>query len=388
MALSNCGNILIPPVFAMLLRSPLRACFYVLFTSFLAFGAGLGTHAQTTPPAARPADPFTVSGVAVDASADSAAAARPLAIAEGERRAFAILLRRLTQPEDHGRLPRASEVLLNDVIAGFGIDEERASATRYIAKISVTFRADAVRRLLQDSRIAYAETMSRPVLVVPVWQGQAGLRIWESDNPWRLALSQRPDAQGGLVPLRIAGPRDTATPGLEALIGGGELLGQARAAGLEDAVAAIATLQSADPGAVRIDIAMQHQGGAAFLAAGLEPFSVTGGTQEETLLSAAIELARRIESRWKQGSVIDMDKQGRISVAAGFRNLAEWNRLRAALGALPIVRKVDVLQVSHRDAQILLEFFGEPEQLRLALAQRDVLLQQRDGFWDMRSRQP
>ena len=379
----------------MLASSLLRACFYATFAAVLALAAEAQAQAQPrTQPAAqtvgRP-DPFTVSDISVDASADSAAAARPLAIAEGERRAFGILLRRLTQPEDHGRLPRASEALLNDVIAGFGIDEERASATRYIAKISVTFRADAVRRLLQDNRIAYAETMSRPVLVVPVWQGQAGLRIWESDNPWRAALTQRPDTQGGLVPLRIAPASDAGGPSLERLLGNAaELQGQARAAGLEDALAVVATLQSADPGPgsnpVRIDIATQHQGGALFLA-GLEPFTATGGTQEEALLSAAVELARRIEARWKQGSVIDMEKQGRISVAAGFRSLAEWNRLRAALGALPIVRKVDVLQVSHRDAQILLEFFGEPEQLRVALAQRDVVLQQRDGFWDMRSRQ-
>jgi hypothetical protein len=40
------------------------------------------------------------------------------------------------------------------VVAGFGIDEERTSATRYIGKISVQFRADAVRRLLQDNPAA------------------------------------------------------------------------------------------------------------------------------------------------------------------------------------------------------------------------------------------
>ena len=45
-----------------------------------------------------------------------------------------------------------------------------------------------------------------------------------------------------------------------------------------------------------------------------------------------------------------------------------------------------MLQLSHRDAQILLDYFGEPEQLRTALAQRDVLLQERDGFWEMRGR--
>lgn len=367
----------------------LRACFYATFALVLALAASLQAQAQPRTPAqgqtlARP-DPFTVSDVAVEASADSAANARPAAIADGQRRAFTTLLRRLTQPEDHGRLPRPSEALLNEVVGGFGIDEERASATRYIAKISVTFRAEAVRRLLQDNKLAYAETMSRPIYLVPVWQSAAGGKIWEADNPWRAAWQQRPDPQGGLVPLFIAPGMDSG-PSLERLLGNpDELKAQARRTGLEDALVVVATLQQSDPGAFRIEIATQHQGLAGFLD-GIEPFTAAGGTQEEALLSGAIDLSRRIEARWKQGSVIDLEKQGQISVAAGFTSLAEWTRIRSTLAAIPVVRKVDVLQLSHRDAQILLDYYGTPEQLVIALAQRDVTLQQRDGFWDMRGR--
>jgi len=363
----------------------LRACFYATFALVLALAASLQAQAQPRTPAGQRPDPFTVSDVAVEASADSAASARPAAIADGQRRAFTTLLRRLTQPEDHGRLPRPSEALLNEVVAGFGIDEERASATRYIAKISVTFRAEAVRRLLQDNKLAYAETMSRPIYLVPVWQSPAGAKLWEADNPWRAAWTQRPDPQGGLVPLTIAPAADSG-PSLERLLGNpDELKARARRAGLEDALVVVATLQQADPGAFRIEIATQHQGMAGFLD-GIEPFTATGGTQEEALLSGAIDLSRRIEARWKQGSVIDLEKQGQMSVAAGFQSLAEWTRIRSTLAAIPIVRRVDVLQLSHRDAQILLDYYGTPDQLVTALAQRDVSLQQRDGFWDMRGR--
>jgi len=363
----------------------LRACFYATFALVLALAASLQAMAQPRTPAGVRPDPFTVSDVNVEASADSAANARPAAIAEGQRRAFTTLLRRLTQPEDHGRLPRPSESLLNEVVGGFGIDEERASATRYIAKISVTFRPDAIRRLLQDNKLAYAETMSRPIYLVPVWQSAAGGKIWETDNPWRAAWTQRPDPQGGLVPLSVAPGMDNG-PTLERLLGNpDELKAQARRAGLEDALVVVATLSQADPGAFRIEIATQHQGMAGFLD-GIEPFVASGGTQEEALLSGAIDLSRRIEARWKQGSVIDLEKQGQMSVAAGFQNLADWNKLRSALAAIPIVRKVDVLRLTNRDAQILLDYYGAPEQLATALAQRDVTLEQRDGFWEMRGR--
>lgn len=374
----------------MLLRRPLRVCSAAVFATFLAFGAGAAAYAQTTPAGtqtARPANPFSVSGIGVDASADSAATARPIALADGQRRAFSTLLRRLTLPDDHARLPRPTEALLNEVVAGFGIDEERTSATRYIGKISVQFRADAIRRLLQDNRLPYSETMSRPVLLVPVWQSNDGARIWEADNPWREAWLRRPDAEGGLVPLSVA-PAMSSGPSLERLFGSpDELRGLMRRGNFDDALLVVATLQSAEVGNTRVEIQIQHQGEAAFLGS-TESFTATGGTLEETLTSAAIDIARRIETRWKYASVIDLEKQGQISVAASFSGLADWNKLRSALAGVPIVRKVDVLQVSHRDAQILLDYYGEPGQLSTALAQRNVVLQQRDGFWEIRSRQP
>src|SRR3546814_2149851 len=69
----------------------------------LALGPAMAQTTGQTPPSA---DPFTVAKVPVDASADSAAAARPIAIAEGERRAFTLLLRRLTLPEEDRKSTR------------------------------------------------------------------------------------------------------------------------------------------------------------------------------------------------------------------------------------------------------------------------------------------
>src|SRR3546814_6492701 len=89
------ANILIPLIFAMLHGRPLRACIPAFFAMLLAVAAlclALGpAMAQTTGQTPPSADPFTVAKVPVDASADSAAAARPIAIAEGERRAFTLL---------------------------------------------------------------------------------------------------------------------------------------------------------------------------------------------------------------------------------------------------------------------------------------------------------
>jgi len=390
----------------MLHGCPLRACIPAFFASLLAVVAlcpglspaqaqtaaqtGAQTGARTPAPAGTvaAADPFAVAGVPVDATAASAAAARPIAIADGERRAFALLLRRLTLPEDAERLPRATEALLDDVIAGFEIGDERTSATRYIARINVQFRADAVRHLLQQNRLVYSETRSRPVLVIPVWQSPEGNRLWEADNPWREAWLSRPDT-GGLVPLTIA-PADAGgdAPPLDRLLGSpGDLAAFARKRGFDDVVVVSATLQQQDPGNVRVDISPYHAGSADFLDR-LETYQSVGGTVEEALTGGAIEIARRIEARWKRATVVDLQKQGQLSAAASFGNLAEWTRLRTTLNAMPVIRRVEVLRLSHRDAQVLIEYYGDPGQLAVALAQRDVRLDQRDGYWMLQGRKP
>jgi hypothetical protein len=372
----------------MLHGCPLRACIPAIFASLLAAATLSPALAQTAGQSASPADPFTVARVPVDATADSAAAARPIAIADGERRAFGQLMRRLTLPEDADRLPRASEALLDQVIAGFEIGDERTSATRYIASITVQFRADAVRQLLQDNRLTYAETRSRPVLLVPVWQSPDGNRLWEADNPWRDAWLHRPETDG-LVPLAVAPPDSSGNaPPLEQLLGSADTLKAfARQRGYDDVLVVSATLQQQAPGNVRVEIYPFHAGPSDFLER-MDTYQSVGGTLEEALTGGAIEIARRVEARWKRLTVVDPQKQGQLSAAASFSTLAEWTRLRGTLGALPVIRKIEVLRLSHRDAQVLIDYYGEPGQLAVALAQRDVQLEQRDGYWMLQGRQP
>jgi len=329
---------------------------------------------------------FTVASVAVDANADSSATARPIALADGQRRAFTLMLRRLTLAEDRPRLPAPSEALLNDTIAGFEIDEERTSATRYLGRITVRFRPDAVRALLQSLKLGYAEVMSRPVLVLPVWQTADGARLWEADNPWREAWKRRPEPDG-LVPFMVAEASSAADAlPVDRLLADSSLLpamASRRQAG--DVLLVQATLVAQEGSNLRVEI-FPHVDAGEGVTDRIEPFVVTGPSLDETLVTAAADLARRIESRWKRATRLDLDKPGQLSAAAGFGSLGDWVKLRDRLAEVPSIRRVDVLRLTHRDAQVLLGFFGEPQQLTVALAQKDIELRQRDGFWELRLR--
>ena len=152
--------------------------------------------------AATRADIFTVS-VPVDATAASATAARDAARADGQQKAYTALISRLTLARDRGRLPAPTDTILNQVIQGFEVANERRSSVHYLADYTFHFRPDAVEQLLRERGVPFAETASKPVVVLPVLKNP-GVRpmLWDDPNPWRDAWSHSPPAQG-LVPMKI-----------------------------------------------------------------------------------------------------------------------------------------------------------------------------------------
>jgi len=88
---------------------------------------------------AQGADPYTVDDINVDLTRETSAIARQQAIEQGHVQAFGHLLRRLTLPQDHGRLPKVTYAMAADHASGLRIADEATSATRYAAKLAITF---------------------------------------------------------------------------------------------------------------------------------------------------------------------------------------------------------------------------------------------------------
>src|SRR5215469_13386824 len=138
--------------------------------------AAASANAQTAP---APSSVYTVANVPVDATAASADAARDAARLQGEHQAYAILLVRLTRASDASRLPPANDSTLNDLIQGFEVANERHSTVRYLADYTFHFRPNAVRQLLRSAGVPFAETPSKPVVVLPVLDNGTATALWE-----------------------------------------------------------------------------------------------------------------------------------------------------------------------------------------------------------------
>ena len=68
--------------------------------------------------------------VKVDATADGAAAAREAARVDGQRRALAAVIERLSGSSETGKPPKLDDNTITDMVASFEVANERMSAVR------------------------------------------------------------------------------------------------------------------------------------------------------------------------------------------------------------------------------------------------------------------
>ena len=118
----------------------MTACALLLLGA-VAMGAG--------PAPAQDADEAYSATVKVDATADSAAAARETARIDGQRRALAAVIERLSGASEPAKPPKLDDKAITDMVASFEVANEHMSAVRYVADFTFHFRPSKVRRLVR-----------------------------------------------------------------------------------------------------------------------------------------------------------------------------------------------------------------------------------------------
>ena len=333
------------------------------------------------------ADMFTVAPVAVDETAETAAAARDVALTKGQQRALRRLLERLTLKVDHGRLPSLDAGAVAELVSGIGIDEEKSSATRYIASLSVAFKKDEMRRLLRGHGIPFSEARSKPLLVLPVLRAAGAVRLWQSPNPWREAWSNVRTGADAPVPLIVPAGElaDIAALGAEQALAGDArpLTAIAGRYGVADVLVAFAEIDVDLATRVRrLQVSLRRHG-LTGPSAVVESFSSTEGESEAALIErVAAAIAGGIQERWKAETLIRFDRERSLSAVVPLRGLRDWLVVRQRLGGNSLVRRVELTALSVEGARIVLHYWGDVARLTVALAQSDLrLVEDAAGFW-------
>ncbi len=381
---------------------------------FAIFGAGVAACAfilsvfwDAAPSFAQNADRrdiFTLRSVPVDVTADTVTQAREQGLLEGRILAFRKLVERLVAPEDVELVPEPSASEIVSMVRDFSIFNERSSAVRYIANMTVRFQPGPIRNILRTSDVPFTETVSKPLIVVPLYREEAGSRfqLWDDPNPWRAAWDE-PAQSNSLVPyvLPLGDLEDLSALSVEDAISGdaaaldalalryqtgGSLVARAElarnAAVSEqdgtpivdengepmDSINVLMTLSIRHQNLPQEQIVLNHVG---------EP----GADLEDVMVAAADAAASAVQNSWKMLNQVSFDTLTSLTVLVPVTGIEEWVDLKGRLESVPLIERVDLQAMTRDRVQISVTYAGGESQFNLALSQNDLSMFNQNGVW-------
>lgn len=334
---------------------------------------------------------FSVSNVKVDVTSNSSADARTKAISDGQLRAFQILLRRLVKSDELARLPSLTSEEVEQYVRDFSVNNEKNSPIRYLANLTFRFKAPKIRLLLRDLEVEFAETVRKPILILPIYDLAAAKSLWETPNPWRKAWGDL-GPHVGLVPFNLpAGDlKDVGIIGAEQAATGDQP--RIRAIGdhynVETVMVAHALLTSGPSGEAAISVEVVSYGSEGRSESIEEQFLLKDTeTIYDLLKRAATSTRNKIEDLWKEDNLIKFEQGSVLATAVPIASLTDWVEVRSRLAKIAIIERIDLVLISRNEALINVFYLGGDQQLSLALAQADMMLEQEEGSWTLRFRQ-
>lgn len=326
--------------------------------------------------------------VRIDRAVTNAMEARDAALRDARPQALKKLFARLVLDEDMGKLPEVSAASLDRMVQGVEIANEKVSARRYAADITYRFDAAGVRSLLRNSSVRYAETTSKPVLVLPVYDLGSEMVLWDERNPWLDAWGSLPQNEG-LVPLitPVGDLGDVSDiKGDKTIIKDPVRLARiAVRYGAGDVLVAWASPREGKDGRPVVSVRVDRFGKTR--EEGIFKKTYIGESMPKlsaVLGQVAAQVMAGMEKQWKEQNLIAYRYRNTLPVRISIGELRDWVGVRKRLDDTPLIRAYNVISLSRGLAEVELFFEGSTDQLRLALAQNDLLLEPGGVKWNIR----
>ncbi|MDE0046531.1 MAG: DUF2066 domain-containing protein [bacterium] len=316
------------------------------------------------------AEVFTISGVAVDETAEDTPQARIKALHSALHIAWRDLAKRLVRG-DPGAVLDQEVATLDTLVQGLEFDDEKMSDGRYQAVISVRFQAEAVLEILDEAGVSRLDTPGPVLVVLPVLQTGPQLVLWEDSNVW-LSAWQRSNGGNSAVELIVPGGdlQDIS------LVDASDALSQNR-----DELAPLVSRHRAD--GVLIAHARQNEDTLRprltwLDAGGASPVLLARNVPQAWPMDAlgrAVEASRTgVDEHWAAMALAPAGPTVSVFADIPVTSLAEWIDVRDRLESSPALQAVVPLLVSTTRVRARLLYTGTREDLlfRMRRAGLDV----------------
>ena len=329
---------------------------------------------------------YKIGSVFVDHTAVSAELARAFALKKGRLTAYQRLIERIVPEKEMEKLPQISDEKIEELVSAVQIEDEKSSQIRYIASLSIIFSGKDVRRYLHGLGVGFAESFSKPLLVLPIYREGEKQLLWEAENPWRKAWELQ-DKTYSLVPLKIP----AADIGFNRIITAQQAM-EAEESKIEEVSRYFGTsgifLLSAEPvenfykDEIMLQLTIRR------IRVGLSDYTevrsiraARNSSLGSILAQATKNVLRDLSEHWKRQNVIRFQDRGSISAMVYYDGLSQWVSIQKNLALIASIYQIEISYISQKKACIKIHFFGSPEQLGVSFAQQNLDLSREVENW-------
>ncbi len=314
---------------------------------------------------------YVVSGIRVDETAATAAAAQQAGLAAAQRIGLQRLISRLVPTSEFAArsmpaIEAFDPMLVERLVQSVDVEEERRSATRYIGRLTVRFDPASVRSYLRQQNLTVVETRTAPVLVAP--------QVVSGTPEETAALWRQTWEQGGfaneLAPLSVAPTALQGAPSWEAAAP------FAQQAAASSALYATLRVQGSTASATLVEVNAGQRRDRGEVTARMQ--STEPAAVRTALASLAEQASLRLQDEWKARAAVSGTQRGRISASAIYSDQAQWERIKGALegAAATLISEIRIEAVGRDGALVSFSFVGDEAQLAAELNRRGVRLEQ------------
>ena len=338
------------------------------------------------PAAAQSGSVYVIANLAIEADAKDAVAAKKKAMAEGQRRAMNILMRRIAPFGAYDRLPTPKLSIIEELIEGFSVQRESNSATRYLATLDITFQSEAVRQYLNGYGVAYSETQAPALRLLPVFV-QDGKIVRSTANPWRKAWRGL-DLRNTVTPVKLAAVGESVTSDVVNGLMADDDSAYETLSGAYKSERLVVALASYNAGDAKLSTRFYglDAGGTIKLT---RTDRVWGGDLKASANHAAMVALRVFEGRWKMlkspNAVAGAgEAAGAFALRVEFAGMQQWQKMRARLTRVPGVQALEVTSLSARSADVTMQYPGGAERLASQISAYNLYLENLGEGWILR----
>lgn len=360
-----------------------RIVFYGAFMLIFAL-LSVGAYAQEdeVSNAENTSNPYIVTGIEVDITADNAVEAREQAFEVAQVKAYEVLARRILSPEQLENFETPSATKISSFVRDYEVTNEKLSAVRYNGIYQIRFSPKTFADLQQESNPQIQQ--AGDTLVIPVYQRAGRSFLWQANpflNAWARA---RDNQQAGRFIVPVGDVDDVTGFGDNQGLNYDPSRLNAMRLRYQASQVALMTVEpkSNSDGSRVVELSLYNaQPYGPELARRINVPAYPGEMEEQLYNRVVSEAVRMAGSPTAtpdnattvtNNTILNLPTAGpanTMEVQTTFSSVREWIQVKKTLEGSPFINQVSVSSMSPRSATLNLNYQGDPQNLTGALQQ-------------------